>query len=222
MDPKPTAVVYVDGFNLYRRSLQRRNGLKWLDLYKLSQLLLPDFNVLAVEYFTAQVKPHVSRDARSSLRQQVYLRALDTVPQVRVHLGKFSVDTRIMPVAPFEIDEATGTPKTAKVLKVEEKRSDVNMAARMVADALTSRCNVHVALTNDSDHAGQIEMLIEEFGKSVGLLVPFLDAKRSAKELRSLPLEFVRPIHIEHLQASQLDPVLTDSRGTIKVPSEWL
>ncbi|WP_420366202.1 hypothetical protein AAEP80_05020 [Curtobacterium sp. L3-7] len=38
---KPTAAVYVDGFNLFRRALRGRGDLEWLDLELLCSHLLP-------------------------------------------------------------------------------------------------------------------------------------------------------------------------------------
>jgi len=49
----------------------------------LAEALLPDDDILAVKYFTARIKP--SRiDPRKHIRQQVYFRALETLPKVHV------------------------------------------------------------------------------------------------------------------------------------------
>ena len=46
--------VYVDGFNLYYRALTG-TALRWLDLSKLAQLLLPQHRITRIRYFTAKV-----------------------------------------------------------------------------------------------------------------------------------------------------------------------
>ena len=47
--------VYIDGFNLYHRALQR-TAYKWLDLSKLAQALVPAHTVNRIRYFTAIVQ----------------------------------------------------------------------------------------------------------------------------------------------------------------------
>jgi uncharacterized LabA/DUF88 family protein len=222
MQERQTVVVYIDGFNLYRRSLEKRQGVKWLDLEKLSRNLLPDYEVVGVEYFTANIKPTVNQDPRASTRQQIYLRALATLsPFLKIHFGQFRADKRYMPLIPQQIDPITGELKKVAVLKIEEKGSDVHLAARMVADSITGRCDVVVLLSNDSDHFHQLEMLTKEYGKKVGLILPFLETKRSSKQLRSLNLEFSREITVEALKTSQFPSSVDDAVGRFTMPETW-
>jgi hypothetical protein len=217
------AFVYVDGFNLYRRSLQGRKGVKWLNLQALATRCLPEYDVVRIYYFSARIKPSASLDASAPQRQQAYLRALATQhPQVKVYLGHFRAAHRHMVTIPKTLNpEATGW-QTTKVLKTEEKGSDVNLAARMVADLLSDACDIAVILTNDSDHAGQIEMLTYEFGKRVGLLLPFQDGVKGNRLLRQQALELKRTIQIEDLRACQLPRQLYDRYGQIHCPEAWL
>ena len=76
--PKPTAILYVDGFNLYRRCLQGHPEVKWLDLRAFAVGLLPAFDVVKVHYFTAKVKPGASPERNAHQRQDAYLRAVRT------------------------------------------------------------------------------------------------------------------------------------------------
>lgn len=141
MSGKLRAVIYVDGFNLYRQKLQHHADTKWLDLVRLSELLLPTHDVVGIEYFTALVKPAFGTDPQAPIRQQTYLRALASLPTVRQHFGQFRHDARRLPVIPIELDEE-GVPRRVKVRKTEEKGSDVNLAARMVVDASRGRADV--------------------------------------------------------------------------------
>jgi len=77
--------VYVDGFNLFYGAL-RGTQFRWLDLEAFFDGLLPRNQVQAIHYFTARVKPRPD-DPDAHLRQQVYLRALGTLPRVQVHFG---------------------------------------------------------------------------------------------------------------------------------------
>jgi uncharacterized LabA/DUF88 family protein len=79
--------VYVDGFNLYYGSL-KGTPYKWLNLVELARQLLPrGHSVDKLAYFTARVSG-VS-DPQAPARQQAYLSALGTLPEVEMHFGSF-------------------------------------------------------------------------------------------------------------------------------------
>ena len=87
--------VYVDGFNLYYQL--RKTQTKWLNPVKLAYLVLPKLHKIEkLRYFTA----HVSGvpDPGSPARQQVYLNALGTLPEVEIHFGSFLSKTIWRPV----------------------------------------------------------------------------------------------------------------------------
>ncbi len=84
---RPKTNVYIDGFNLYYRAL-RGTPYKWLDLSRLCGLALPKNEIHRIRYFTALVKPRAG-DPSQLERQQVYLRALKTIPNLTVHRGHF-------------------------------------------------------------------------------------------------------------------------------------
>lgn len=72
--PRPTAIVYVDGFNLYRRALVE-TPYKWLDLEALFSHTLQEFEVVKIKYFTARIQPK-PHEKSQHIRQNIYLRAL--------------------------------------------------------------------------------------------------------------------------------------------------
>lgn len=81
-------IVYVDGFNLYFRLVEKRPALKWLNIKQLAEAVLkPENVVVAVKYYTARVSGRV--DPAAPARQQVYLDALRTVPEISIHMGSF-------------------------------------------------------------------------------------------------------------------------------------
>jgi hypothetical protein len=79
--------VYIDGFNLYYGSL-RNTPYRWLNLETLCQLLLPKNTIGEIKYFTALVSSRPN-DPDQAIRQQLYLRALGTLPKVSIHKGHF-------------------------------------------------------------------------------------------------------------------------------------
>src|SRR5215211_2978722 len=79
--------AYVDGFNFYYGCFQNHKHpqdryCKWLDLAAFLRVALPRDQVNRIRYFTALVSPQNS-DKRH--RQEFYLRALMTIPNLTVH-----------------------------------------------------------------------------------------------------------------------------------------
>ncbi len=80
--------VYIDGMNLFYGCL-KGTPYKWLDLVALSKVLMPRDSIQTVRYFTARVSNR-AHDPGMDKRQDHYLQALRTRPEVRIHLGHFS------------------------------------------------------------------------------------------------------------------------------------
>ena len=218
---KPSALVYVDGFNLYRRALSGFPDSKWLDIHGLASALLPDYDVRHVHYFTANLRQGVLVDPQTIVRQQAYLRALRTMPErVTIYLGKFRNDTRWMPKHPQEIDPDTGHFVMSHVRKLEEKGTDVNLAIRMTADAALHRADLFVLLSNDSDQAGTMRLLKQELHVKTGIIFPMSSAK-PAKELVSTAPDVLANITAEVVLANQLPDELQDENGTVRRPAAW-
>lgn len=51
---KPTAIVYIDVLNLQRRLIDQVPIVKWVDYWKLVEIVLPSFDVLAVKVFVSK------------------------------------------------------------------------------------------------------------------------------------------------------------------------
>lgn len=215
----PTALVYVDGFNLYRQLLEGQPQYKWLDLTALADQVLPDYRVIGVRYFTAKIKQLPGKDASAPQRQQAYLRALAILERVEVFLGKFRVDARIMPKHPIEVD-SHGKPVRVKVKKTEEKGSDVALASRLLVDAMQRKADIYVVCTNDSDLVMPLHLVQAELGGDIGLL-SHVQCKRASNELKQTNPRWHRQITHADLQRSQLPDVLTDKYGTVHRPQKW-
>ncbi len=192
--------VYVDGFNLYYGCLKGR-PVRWLDLNKLCSLLLPNNQLKRIKYYTARVVARPN-DPSQPQRQQVYLRALETLPNIEVHFGHFLSHpvwaTMIVPPQANRL-HANKSNVYVRVLKTEEKGSDVNLAAHMVRDAFNNEFEVAVVVSNDSDLLEPIKIVRNELGKSVGILNPHRKASRAlAREA-----DFVKQIRHGVLRESQ-------------------
>ncbi len=119
-----------------------------MNLAELCVQVLPGLNIHRIRYFTALVKPLPS-DPHTRLRQEIYIRALETLPNLTVHYGHYLQSTVSMPLAA----PGPGGTRFADVLKMEEKGSDVNIATYMLIDAFRTDCDQLVVITNDSDLA---------------------------------------------------------------------
>jgi hypothetical protein len=81
------ANIYVDGFNLYYGAL-KNTPYRWLDIAKLCRIMLPHDTINQIKYFTALVNPRPT-DPDQLTRQQIYLRALQTIPNLEIIYGHF-------------------------------------------------------------------------------------------------------------------------------------
>ena len=61
---------------------------KWVNLAELCLQILPTLKINRIRYFTAFVKPLPS-DPQTRLRQEIYIRALETLPNLTVHYGHY-------------------------------------------------------------------------------------------------------------------------------------
>jgi hypothetical protein len=204
--------IYVDGFNLYYRAL-RNTPYKWLNLETMARLMLKPRNVITqIKYFTARVSAR-PQDLDQPLRQQMYLRALGTLPTVSIIFGTFLSNTVSMRLAA----PAPGGALYAQVLKTEEKGSDVNLATHLVHDGHCGRYDVAVVVTCDSDLCEPIRIVRQELDLPIGIFYP---DKHLGRELQRYA-SFVKPVRPGVLANSQFPPTLTDSVGTFHKPVAW-
>jgi uncharacterized LabA/DUF88 family protein len=210
---KLRANVYVDGFNLFRGLLKGQPRCKRLDLRALSERMFPAYEIGRIRYFTARVTA-TPRDPGKSQRQQTYIRALQTLPELHVHYGHFLPKT-----VTGSLLDSHGKPTWVMetVRTSEEKGSDVNLATYLLLDAFGKHYDTAVVISNDSDLVEPCRRVRQRFGVAVDILNPTLYEslvlKRIASSYRSLKLSDV--------QSCQLPPVIVHARGTIRKPSSW-
>ncbi len=217
--------VYVDGFNLYYGAVYD-TPYKWLNIVELCRRLLPRNTIERVHYFTALVKD-TRGDPKKSIRQQMFIRALQTLPEMEVTYGSFLANVRRMPLAearPEDIGDPNVValrprgPTSAVVLRTEEKGSDVNLATVLVAEAYQGAFEAAAVLSTDSDLALPIRLVRRELGLPVGVLFP--KGRYSVELARAAA--FKRTFGTRLLQTCQLPPTVTDSQGrTIRKPDAW-
>jgi hypothetical protein len=224
----------VDGFNLYYGAA-KNTPYKWVDLAALCGNILPGISIKRIRYFTALVKPLPS-DPQTRMRQDIYIRALRTIPSLSVHFGHFLQS----PVTMRLVSPPASGSSYADVIKMEEKGSDVNIATYMLVDAFRKDCEQLVVVTNDSDLAEPVRIINKELNIPVGIFNPQTSdialrrARMTGKPIQkahpSIELKkvarFYREITSEgptsHMALSQFPDELTDAAGhRIRKPASW-
>ena len=212
------ANVYIDGFNLYYGAL-KGTPYKWLDVSAMCRLLLPDYPIGKIRYFTSRVEPQ-PHDEQGPIRQATYFRALQTDPAITMHWGRFASRPAVYPAYPLVYPEAGEPPAMARVWRTEEKRSDVNLATLLLVDCVDGGFDEAVVITNDSDLTLPIDYAVNKFSKTVGVINPHRRRKASL-ELRAVASWFYRTINQRVLAASQFPETMTDGRGEFHKPAAW-
>ena len=206
-----TTIVYIDGFNFYYGAVKGTQH-KWLDLEAFAHRLLPTDQIVKIRYFTARISARPD-DPQQAVRQETYLRALNTLPLVETHFGHYVTRSTRMPLAN---PPATG-PRTVEVLKTEEKGSDVNLATYLLLDAFRQNCDTAVVVSNDSDLAEPVRIAQSEAGVKVGVINPHPAKYRS----RRLQGTFFKQLRVNVLGQCQLPRVVHDADGPITKPNSW-
>lgn len=203
--------VYVDGFNLFYGCL-RGGPHKWLDLKAFCEVLLPKDDIRVIRYFTALVSARPD-DSDKPQRQQTYLRALATIPNLKIHYGHYLTNRVRMPLAE---PEGSG-PRTVEVIKTEEKGSDVNLATYLLLDAFEKRCDTAVVISNDSDLSEPVKIARTVLSLKLGIVNPHQARSRS----RTLQATFFKQVRTSALAKCQFADVLRDAKGEFRKPAEW-
>ena len=147
------------------------------------------------------------------IRQQIYLRALKTLPKVEFFYGHFLTHESKMPI----VGCPPGIQRFAKVMKTEEKGSDVNLATHLINDAYKREIDVAALITNDSDLLEPVRIVREELKLIVGIINPHKKQSRTLVQYAS----FVKRIRKGALSASQFSKTLQDANGKFHKPKSW-
>jgi hypothetical protein len=202
-----TTNVYIDGFNFYYGAL-RNTAHRWLNLEKLCQLLLPTRTIVQIKYFTALVSARPT-DPNQPVRQQLYLRALGIVQQVRGEIYVRAFFLRLDNPRVFLRLTSRHYERHHDFVRQE--------VTKMQRDFHMSRFDVAVVVSNDSDLLEPIKIVRQVLKKKVGILNPHPKASRAL-----LPhIDFIKQIRPGVLKASQFAPTLTDAVGTFTKPATW-
>ncbi len=205
-------IACVDGFNLYFGAL-RKTPHRWLNLQRLMELhLKPHNQLVGIKYFTAKLNQRPN-DPDAPARQEMYLRALATLPNLEITFGHFLTKNVRMLLA----NPAPGQAPAVTVIKTEEKGSDVNLAVQLLHDAHLDRLDCAVIVSGDSDLLMPVKIVRNELNKVVGVLNP----QRHPCRVLEANANFYKHLRPNFVAAAQFPDTLTDARGIFTKPAAW-
>ena len=201
------AIAYIDGFNLYHGLMQARLGSsRWLDLGEMSRSLLGDARRLElVRYFTTRAR---SRPGDAE-RQSVYIDALQAHGAIEIDFGFFLRKKGI------KCSQCQNSWPY-----YEEKKTDVNIAVRLLNDAFDDRFDVALIVSGDSDLVPAIESVKIRYPDK-RLIVAFPPKRRSYDLEAAAHSSF--SILNSQIRASRLpNPVVTSEGIELRAPMGWV
>ena len=213
-------IVYIDGYNLYYGLLKGLPGSKWLDLRKLVASMFKEAHeICSIKFFTARIRtyPH---DAPAEERQKIYLQALTALGGIEIIEGFYSKKKAWLPHVNKKCKACEESHAgMAHVVKLEEKRSDVNLAVTALVDAMRSDADCFVLVSGDSDQAGTVSALRHELGKSVLVFNPHVAVSEHLKRAATYYAHIPRDLPAK-CQLPDIIPIGTHGR-TIHRPAAW-
>jgi len=162
---------YIDGFNVYHNidKYYQKTGIcyKWLNYRSLFESLLVKNEKISDIYFFTAISNYHPEDSR--VRHKTYIRALKHADIIVIE-GNFAEK-------PIECRVSRCNYNGRKVFyKLEEKKTDVNIAVYMVRDAYLNKYDKCFLVSADSDFV-PIFQVVKNCGKMPGLIVPPSDGK---------------------------------------------
>ncbi len=197
-------IAYIDGYNLYFGL--REQGWKrfyWLNLQRLAeQFLKPNQALAETKYFTTIVKYPDDRRRR----QQVFLEALQTLPNLSIFYGHFLSD-------PVTCRQCGHTYTTH-----HEKMTDVNISVELMKDAFQNRFDLAFLISADSDLVSPIRTVQQLFPKKK--VISIFPPGRFSSALKRVS---AGTLHIGHVELSKsLFPDQVVKKGIVlEHPASW-
>ena len=215
-------VVYVDGYNLYY-GLLRKTTLKWLDLFALfrDHVLDPEAELIQVRYYTAPVLGRMCDSPESPQRQRRYLQALRKMYPQQIAI----IEGKILATTPFQrlVKPIAEAPELqmVQVYDFNEKKTDVNLAADLIAGAWTGAYDQAVVCSNDTDLEAALSTVRQHHPSiRLGVVAPIPgdDHRRISTDL-SRHAHWSKPLSPVHLKNAQLPERIPHS--ALHKPDTW-
>ena len=199
-------IAYIDGYNFYYglRDARLRSS-RWLDFSAMCRALLKDGQQLdLVRYFTTRVR----NNAAAAKRQSTFIDALIARGGIEIDFGHFISKNRQCKSCDHKWQQS------------EEKKTDVNIAVRLLEDAYDDRFDTAIVISGDSDLVPAIKAVRARF--PCKRLVVASPPERVSEELRGAANTAIT-IYERTIRANRLpNPVVTSTGIQLWAPDGWL
>ena len=217
-------IAYIDGFNLYFGSL-KGTPYRWLDLAALVKQLCheqnPDSDIVAIKYFTADIKAKLSSHGEASCKaQQDYLLSLQAhIPHLEIIKGKYS----IQPKEYYAHNEPVNFDTKHAVWVAEEKQTDVSIAVHLLCDVMDNACDHAVIFSNDSDLTPALSAIkARKPDVTIGVVAPIRgEGRKPSADLRKFTDWTRHSIKETELANAQLPKKIPTRKRAILKPTHW-
>ncbi len=213
---KKRVTFYIDGFNFYY-GLRRTKHIEpqwgdyyWIDMVKLCEGFLGDEQQLEkVVYFTAS-----PLNPEKSSRQSAFLNANKLLNGNRFEIvrGKYLEKQIQCPNCHYAIS------------RPEEKKTDVNISVRMIADCVLNTTDIIVLVSADSDLVPPLEFIQQHYPEK-RIKVYFPPSNFSCDLKDNLIHHSSKPVLMhknEHRFRDAIMPdIVTDGTKRYEVPEKW-
>lgn len=207
---------YIDGFNFYfgLRTARKANPIwgkfYWIDMVKLCESFLADGQILKkVVYFTASP---MSRERNS--RQSAFLNANKLLNGDRFEIvrGKYLEKQITCPYC------------KSSITRPEEKKTDVNISVRMIADCVKGETDKIILVSADSDLIPPLDFIQTQFPK-IGIKVYF-PPSRYCTELKDVMLHHrSKPVlmekNIRRFESAVMPDEVSNGEAKYTIPQKW-
>lgn len=206
----------MDGFNFYYglRTEKRVNAewkkTYWIDLVSLFQQFLGESQILEkVIYFTASP---LNKDKSS--RQSAFLNANKLINGDRFEVvrGKYLDKKIICPNCKYTIS------------RPEEKKTDVSLSIRMIADCVQNRTEILVLVSGDSDFIPPVEFIQENYqDKNIKVYFPpaIFSSNLSVNMKRHKSKIVFLKNNLPKFLNSRMDDIVTRDGRSYTIPDKW-
>lgn len=227
--------VYIDGYNLYYGRL-RGTSFKWLDLVQLFQTLLAERDqneyLERVNFFTAHALATFATNGTASVEaQSAYHRALKSMygDRLEITYGTHSFDKSGTLLPAFVSGQPYDRTNRVRVWKIEEKKTDVNLALCMYRDACMGLYDRIILVSNDSDAEPALKAIRQDFPHiAIGVVMPIHPPvqgssvhRRKSGSLANLAQWTLPYITDDQLLKAQLPVKIPTKKKPILKPNHW-
>jgi uncharacterized LabA/DUF88 family protein len=198
-------IAYVDGFNFYfGLKASRWERYLWLNYQQLSQnLLRRDQRLVFTKYFTTRIS--LPLDKRK--RQNDYIEALETLPDLKIFYGKYQMNPRHCRKCGF------------RDLVPNEKMTDVNIATELMVDAFQDRFDTALLMSADSDLIGPV-VAVRQYFPAKRLVIAF-PPQRYSEELKKVASAYFTVGRAEIAKSMFPLEVVKADGFVLKCPPSW-